>query len=276
LIQKALQHKGYLISGFLFILLIIILSLSYALKDEQSTSIDKTIDEKKPVKVGILFDNYVVERWTSDRDAFEKAINDSKENITVTSKSANSDIKIQIEQLNKFIDDNYNIIAIVPIDPKQLASSVKKAKEKGITVISYDRLLTGCGCDLYLSFDNKKVGTLMGNSVKKLDIPNKKVIMLSGPDTDYNANLVNKGFKEVLNENNIEIIDEKHIENWDYDLALEYINNNLNKVNKANVIMCGNDTIARRVIESLASNNIKDKYIPKANFSFLYIGNHHI
>ena len=55
-------------------------------------------------------------------------------------------------------------IVIISIDPDELVDSVKKARDAGIKVIAYDRPIPKADVDLYISFDNGKVGELMAEA----------------------------------------------------------------------------------------------------------------
>jgi len=256
LINK-LHHKKFFIS----IVLTFSLGVLSACNDSNS---QKNLADKKTVKVGVLFDSFAIDRWKKEQKIFTDTLKENDDKIKLHTQDAQGDSKKQAEQLDKLIDDDYNIIAIVPIDSNELENSVKKAKEKGIIIISYDRLLMNCDCDLYLSFDNEYIGTLMGETIDLLtNVNNKKAIMLSGPTTDNNATLVNKGFKSYCESHNITIKETKNIDNWNSDLAAKYIEDNIEKVRDANIIMCGNDNIASKVIRTMKENSIdlKTKYI---------------
>ena len=50
----------------------------------------------------------------------------------------------------------------------KLTDVLKKAKDNGISVIAYDRLLMDTDAvSYYASFDNKKVGTLIGKYISE-------------------------------------------------------------------------------------------------------------
>ena len=51
-------------------------------------------------------------------------------------------------------------LVIIPHNGAAMAKAVELAHQAGIPVLSYDRLITGCDLDLYMTFDNVKVGEL--------------------------------------------------------------------------------------------------------------------
>ena len=131
-----------------------------------------------------------------------------------------------------------------------------KAKEEGIKVICYDRMINGGNADLYISFDNEQVGVMMGDALVAEGISGQKVLMLCGPTTDNNVSMVEKGFTSVMNANNIEIIDIMYAEGWKAELAGDYIYNNMDKVSQVDAIMCGNDSLATQCIRALAEKRL--------------------
>ncbi len=77
-----------------------------------------------------------------------------------------------------------------------------KAKDAGVPVISYDRLIMNAPLDYYISFDNEKVGTMQGQALlDKLTADGnagKTVVIINGSPTDNNATLFKKGAHSVL------------------------------------------------------------------------------
>ena len=47
---------------------------------------------------------------------------------------------------------------MIPHNGAAMAQAVDHAHQAGVPVLSYDRLITGCDLDLYMTFDNVKVG----------------------------------------------------------------------------------------------------------------------
>ena len=92
--------------------------------------------------------------------------------------------------------------ASTPAPARQI---IEDAAAKGVKVIDYDRLITGVSgtrTDYYVSFDNVKVGTLIGQgmvscaSAWKVSKPN--MIVMAGSATDNNATLFSQGYNAVL------------------------------------------------------------------------------
>ena len=216
---------------------------------------EKVVQEKEDkIQIGISFDSFVIERWQRDRDVFVSKAKELGAEVNV--QNANGDIEEQISQIEYFIEEKMDVIAIIGINADGLADVVKKAKDQGIKVICYDRMINGANADLYVSFDNEKVGAMMGEALVKEGLPKKKIIMLCGPTTDNNVAMVEKGFTAVMDENQIEIIDVMHAEGWKAEEAGDYVYDNMSKVNQVDAIMCGNDSLATQCIRALAEKRL--------------------
>lgn len=233
-------------------ILILMMSLSFVSCQNNTEPIEKKAKvEEDKIQIGITFDSFVIERWEREKDVFVSIAKELGAEVNV--QNANSDIEAQKEQIDYFIEKQMDVIVIICMDPDGIRENVEKAIDSGIKVISYDRLITDAPIDLYISFDNEMVGSLMGKSLVENGIgKDSSVIMLGGPLTDNNVKLVEEGFKKVMDENDVTILDSIHVDGWKADIAGTYIYEHLDTVMKADAIMCGNDNIASQVIHALA------------------------
>lgn len=212
------------------------------------------LQEEEKIQIGMVFDNFVMERWQRDRDIFVSTAKELGAEVNV--QNANSSVEEQVELIEYFIKKKVDVIVIVPIDSEPLLASVSKAQEEGIRVISYDRLIVGAQPDLYISFDNKKVGTLMGEALSGQLKDFDKVLMICGPMTDNNVIEVEEGFREVMEKRQIEILDVTYADEWKPEHALEYIRQNSELTQKVRGIMCGNDNLAGQAVSALAEQRL--------------------
>ena len=220
---------------------------------------NQTADDDDHITIGFSIDSYLIERWQRDTDVFVAKIKELDPKAEVNLQNANGDIDTQIEQIKYLIDKKVDVLIIVCIDCESLSDVVSDAKNAGIPVISYDRLIKNADCDLYLSFDNEMVGQLMGQALVNSGLPNKKVMMLSGPNEDNNVSLVEAGFKSVMQDNNIEIVDIYHTPGWKAEDAAAYVSEHLGELDDVDAIMCGNDNIATMVIRTLSEARLAGK-----------------
>jgi D-xylose transport system substrate-binding protein len=101
--------------------------------------------------------------------------------------------------------DITNGATVLLIDPEDSGTGVQVenlAKQHGVDVINYDRLVLGGPADPYISFNNVEVGTLIGKGfvscAKQWGVSHPNVIMMRGDPTDNNATLFYEGYDGVL------------------------------------------------------------------------------
>ena len=209
---------------------------------------EQEVDNGVPV-IGFSFDSFLIERWEKDRDIFVSAAKDLGAEVNV--QDAGGDVQKQIGQIEYFIEKKVDAIVVVPIDAESLADVLARAKNLGIVVVSYDRMALNAPLDLYISFDNKRVGELMAEALASHDNV-KNVLMLTGPLEDNNVTLVNEGFEEVCQKNGITVVDKFNTPEWKSENAEEFLNANIGVLDSIDAIMCGNDGLATRTIRILA------------------------
>src|SRR3954462_4652242 len=113
-------------------------------------------------KVGVILpDAASSARWeTADRKylgaAFQAAGVDSD------IQNANGDKAKFATIADQMLNSGANVLLIVNLDSPSAAAVINKAKQQGVPVIDYDRLTLGGGASYYVSFDNVKVGTAIG------------------------------------------------------------------------------------------------------------------
>lgn len=236
---------------------VLLLQMLMGCADAEIPAVEETASSEETIKIGMSFDSFVIERWQKDRDVFVAEAKARGAEVNV--QNANGNLEEQISQIQYLIEKKVDVIVIVAIDCDGLSEVVNQAKDAGIKVIAYDRLIRNADVDLYISFDNEKVGELMGEALASCELPNKKVLMLAGPTEDSNVAMIETGFKRAMDKNRIEIVDIVHADGWKAELASAYLNENTEVLDEVDAIMCGNDLIATNVIRTLAEHRLAGK-----------------
>lgn len=211
-------------------------------------------EEENKIQIGLSFDSFVIERWRRDRDVFVSTAKELGAEVNV--QNANGEIEEQKRQIEYFIKKGMDAIVIICIDSNELKDSVDKAKAAGIKVIAYDRLIKDADIDLYISFDNAKVGGMMADTLIHNGVAGGNVLMLGGSLSDNNVSLVEGEFKKIMAENDVTVLDSFHADGWLAELAAEYMYAHMMFVTRTDAIMCGNDDIASRVVPVLAEKRM--------------------
>ena len=208
------------------------------------------------IEIGFTFDSFIIERWERDRDVFVARAHELGAEVNV--QNANGDVEAQISQIDYFIDKKVDAIVVVAVDCTALANVIAKAHRAGIKVISYDRLVSDANTDLYISFDNQKVGDLMAGSIISQIGKEGNIVMINGPLTDTNVPAVIEGFEKRLRPGRITVEDTYYCNGWRPEYAFDYMNRYLADHDGVapDAIMCGNDSIAGQTIKALSEHKL--------------------
>lgn len=210
--------------------------------------------DRMPV-IGFSQDSLVLERWKRDIQSFEGAAKDLGARVIL--KVADQDAAVQEEQVRELVREGIDVLVIVANDSERLSSVVREVRSRGIPVVSYDRLVRNAGVDLYISFDNEKVGSLMTQAVLE-EVPEGGYLVINGAKTDNNAIMINNGIKRVLGpfiaSGKIRIVSEIWPVAWDNDEVRASLELLLSQVNDIEGIVAGDDMLAEEAIRFFSEN----------------------
>lgn len=198
------------------------------------------------IQIGIAFDSFLIERWERDRDIFVSRARDLGAVVNV--QNANGDVDKQKEQIRYLIDRKMDVIVVIAVDSFSLKKEIQDAKDAGIKIIAYDRLINDVPLDLYISFDNEMVGRYMADAIIEKLPSGGRVMKINGPTKDNNVLLVNRGFDEELHGHGINIFDTYYATEWKGEEAFNYLSENPDKADRADAVMCGNDSLAGQAV----------------------------
>lgn len=223
---------------------------------------EKTAEEKnedKKIQIGLTVDSFIIERWIRDRDVFVATARELGAEVNV--QDAGADAQEQINQIEYFVSKQMDVIVVIARDCSVLSEAVQKAKNAGIPVISYDRLIKQADTDFYISFNNGEVGTLMAQALAEAIPQGGEIFMIQGSAVDTNVQEVRDGFDRVLEDSNLQVVYEANCDGWLAELAKDYVEEALEKYPNVKGIMCGNDDIASQVVQVLAENQLAGEVV---------------
>jgi D-xylose transport system substrate-binding protein len=216
--------------------------------------VQKESKETQQVEIGISFDSFVIERWLRDRDMFVSTAKSLGADVNV--QSANGMVDEQISQIRYFIKKKVDVIVVIAIDGDALSDVIGEAQNAGIKVVCYDRLIGNANADLYISFDNEKVGALMGEALIEACPEGGNIFAIYGSPTDHNVEQVQTGLENALEGSNLQIVYSDYCDNWLAELAFDSVNTGLSVEPDIVGVMCGNDDLAGQAVKALAENRM--------------------
>ena len=152
--------------------------------------------------VGVAMPTQSSERWINDGANMKKQL----ENLgyKVELQYAEDDVQMQVSQIENMIASGVDCLVIASIDSVALTGVEAQAKEAGIPIIAYDRLLMDTDAvSYYASFDNEGVGRAIGEYIETAkDLANTTetytIEFFMGSPDDNNAVLLHRGVMKVL------------------------------------------------------------------------------
>lgn len=252
--------------GLLVTCLVLCVGLGLSLSKRGGGDVSGSPEEKK-ILIGFSMDEIRGPRWHKDRSALLARAAELGAEVSI--QVANSNDAKQIQDIQSLITQGVDVMVIIPHDGAAMAKGVELAHEAGIPTISYDRLITGTDkLDLYVTFDNVKVGELQANYlVEKLkDVPNPKIVRLLGSKSDNNAFLFKEGQDNVLmplvEAGKIEIIHEDWCENWEGKNAKRVVNAAITKHGKDfHAILASADVLSNGASKALEEEGLSGRVL---------------
>lgn len=239
-------------------------------------------------KIGISLPNPDKPRFNLDGEVMKSELEADGQEVIV--KCGDRTAETQIKNIEELISNDCDYLVIVPVDGSALGDVLNKAKEKNITVISYDRLIMNSDAvKYYATFDNYKVGEIMAEYlVKKLNLTQsggdpKYIEFFSGDKSDNNVEALWEGAMKVLKpyleqgrlicRSSESTLDTTHTLNWEKDEASKRMTQLIDSQNygpgegknQLDAVLCQSDGLAIGVIEALYKNG---EY-RKENFPFV-------
>lgn len=216
--------------------------------------------------IGLSMDTLKEERWIGDRDLFVARARELGAEVLV--ESANGDDTRQLRDVESLITRRVDVMVIIPRNGAAMARAVDLAHAEGIPVLSYDRLITGSEPDLYITFDNVKVGELQAQFLADRLSPTGKlrIVRIYGAKTDNNAVLFKQGQDNILrplvDSGKVEVVFEDWAEDWKPENAKRITNAAITKAGQEiDAVLASNDGTAGGAIQALMEEGLAGKVI---------------
>jgi len=173
------------------------------------------------------------------------------------------------------------VLVVCPLDGPTGVAIAKLAEQKGVTLIAYDRAIFEGSKTYYVSFDNEKVGELIGNGFNQCltdwKVSSPQVYVLNGgQDTDPNAISFATGYNKVVwgqsaktvaagakgTAGGATLVAENFAPGWDNTKGGTIFQQAYTANPKINATIEANDGLANAVITDLKTAGVKPKTVP--------------
>lgn len=162
---------------------------------------------------------------------------------SLITKDANSDAKLQDEQIAELIEQGIDAIFLSPVDWIEITSSIEKLNEAGIKIINIDTKVQAIDkVDAYVGSDNTNAGYLCGEDLLERMPNGGKIVIVECP----NRNSINEriqGFEKAIAKKGFEVVARIDAQG-NLEDALPQVEEVLRNNLDVSAIMCGNDPCA--------------------------------
>ncbi len=236
-------------------------------------------------RIGVSMPTQSLQRWNQD-GANMKAQLEAAGYTVELQYAGDNDIPTQVNQLENMISQGCKVLVVAAVDGTSLTKVLAGAKQNGIKVIAYDRLIMNSDAvSYYATFDNFKVGTTQGGFIKdKLNLDSAAgpfhIELFTGDPGDNNVNFFFGGAMSVLKP----YIDSKKLivpsgqvtqqqvstVNWNTEESQKRMENIISAIGyspngtKLDAVLSSNDSVANGITNALLSAGYT-----KANFPII-------
>ena len=202
------------------------------------------------------------ERWVKDADYLKQYLEARGAEVMV--ETAGDDEERQAEQAGRMIREGIGVLIIVPVNSVTGGQIVDRAKERGVKVIAYDRIVKDCDLDYYISFDNIRVGEMQADFLTRIK-PAGRYAILGGDPEDNNSVLLRLGQMNVLQpliiKGDIEVVVDRNVEQWDGGKAYEIIDEYLNGGGRLDAVIASNDALSGGACRAIGEHGLTGRVI---------------
>jgi len=170
----------------------------------------------------LLPENKTTRYEAQDKPLFESDMKALCPNCKIIYSNAEQDASKQQSQAEAAITNGARVLVLDAVDSKAAASIVTRAKQSGVGVVAYDRLVQNSSPDYYVSFDNRRVGELQGRALVtrlRADGSSGSIVMINGAPTDPNAAQFKAGAHSVIDTSGYRVAKEYDTPEWSPDQA---------------------------------------------------------
>lgn len=176
-------------------------------------------------------------------------------------KSANDDVRLQTEQIDRFVEQGVDLLVVAP-GQVTISPAIDKAYEKGIPVIIFDRRTRSNKYTAYIGADNHDIGASMTEFMANANTEGTEVVELCGLSSSSPAIERDAGFDSVAAcRPNISIV-KKVYADWTEQGAYHVMDSLLSTPYPAfNCLFAHNDRMAMGARRAVVKHGIDPKAI---------------
>ena len=153
-------------------------------------------DNRKQYLVGVSL--CADKEWYSKLHRELEVMGYISDSIDVKIKSANADSKMQIAQIDSFINMGVQLLIVAPNKENDIDAAIEKAYKSGIPVILYERKIKSDNYTAFIGCDNYKIGYNMGKYIANELKGKGRIVEIMGRKGSTPTVARSRGFEDAL------------------------------------------------------------------------------
>ena len=215
--------------------------------------------------VGVSWNNFQQPRWAAHDEPNLKSTVEAGGGKYISA-DANLSAEQQLTDVDTLISQGAKVLILLAQDNKAILPALQKAKDAGVPVIAYDRLIEDTSV-LYITFDNVLVGKAEADAIIK-KVPKGNYVLIKGDPGDPNASTFlpqgwdQAGLKDKVASGDIKLLngpDGTFTDAWKTEKAQSNMEAIIDKAvadgNKIDAILAENDSTALGVVGALTAKS---------------------
>ncbi|MDE6683542.1 MAG: substrate-binding domain-containing protein, partial [Muribaculaceae bacterium] len=167
------------------------------------------------------------------------------DDATVEIRTASDDSRKQIEDIDYFVREGFDIIIIAPNEAEALTPAVRNAYRKGVPVIIFDRNINDTTYTARIDLDNVSIGREAGKyALHALDKNGGKIVELTGLPGSTPAEERHAGFMSAISDSAADSFAGSYAADWNATPAYRVTDSLLASNPEIKIIYAHNDVMA--------------------------------
>jgi D-xylose transport system substrate-binding protein len=202
--------------------------------------------------IGLAMKTQLQKRWQLDEAAMQEECKAQGAECVV--QWANDDATAQVSQVENLLSQGVDALVVVPVNGEAGKALVAAAHNQGVPVVDHDEFVPGS--DFFVTRDNEAVGRAQAERALEF-APTGNWAIIKGDPGNPVAQEIDTGYKEVLEDADINVVYNQFTKNWDPAVAQTTAEGVLSANNdNIDVFLVSNDGMATGVVQALRSRNL--------------------
>ena len=210
-------------------------------------------------KIGFILSTMQEERYQRDKKAFGEEV--ERLGGEVVFASCNNSEQTQAAEVENLLSQGIRSLVIQAVNGDTASAYVKQAKQDGVPVVAYDRLIRNAPLDAFITEDSYSVGKAQAEAAVKFTHGKGNYVLLMGEAGQSGTVARTAGVLETLKKYPaIHLVVQQTHKGWSPNLAMQTTENALTRyANDIQAVIANNSGMANGAVQALEEQKLTGK-----------------